>query len=82
MKKASFIVSLTLGIAFGFPATPLRATQFAYVVSQSSSNISGYSIDRKTGALTAVPGSPFVTGGGAVAVDPTGRFAYVTQLMP
>jgi 6-phosphogluconolactonase len=62
-------------------AWPLRA-QFAYVANLADNTVSGYSIDRKTGALTAVPGSPFVTGGGAVAVDPTGRFAYVTQLMP
>jgi hypothetical protein len=76
MKKASFIVSLTLGIAFGFPATPLRATQFAYVVSQSSSNISGYSIDRKTGALTPVPGSPFPTASDPFSVAITRHEAF------
>jgi 6-phosphogluconolactonase len=44
--------------------------------------ISAYSIDNKTGALTPVPGSPFATGFYPleVAVDPTAKFTYVTNL--
>jgi 6-phosphogluconolactonase (cycloisomerase 2 family) len=43
--------------------------------------VSGFSIDRKTGALTPVPGSPFAAGGNprSVAVDPTAQFVYVTN---
>ncbi len=44
-------------------------------------NVSAYTIDGTTGALTPVPGSPFPAGGIArsVTVDPTGRFAYVVN---
>jgi 6-phosphogluconolactonase (cycloisomerase 2 family) len=54
--------------------------QFAYVANLGDNTVSGYSIDRKTGALTPVPTSPFATGYGptCVAVDPTGQFVYVT----
>jgi 6-phosphogluconolactonase (cycloisomerase 2 family) len=43
-----------------------------------------YSVDPLTGALTAVPGSPFVDGGIndnplRSAVDPSGKFIYVTN---
>ena len=64
--------------------------QFAYVANESIENyragrpgtVSGYSIDRKTGALTPVPGSPFAGGDvpRSVTVDPTGQFAYVTNV--
>jgi len=64
----------------GFLAAPLRA-QFAYVTNVGSNTVSAYSIDRKTGALTPVPGSSFATGSGpvSVAVDPTTQFAYVAN---
>jgi 6-phosphogluconolactonase (cycloisomerase 2 family) len=59
--------------------------QFVYVASgfsvEGSGNISAFTINPSTGALTAVAGSPFssgVHGPGAVAVDPSGRFAFVT----
>ena len=55
--------------------------QFAYVANINDNTVSGYSIDRKTGALTPVPGSPFATGilPFSVAVDPMAQFAYVTN---
>jgi 6-phosphogluconolactonase len=62
---------------------------FAYVVNcgafgcfgSSPGNVSAYSIDGTTGALTPVVGSPFPAGTGAssVTVDPTGQFAYVAN---
>src|SRR5580693_3740860 len=60
-------------------ATPLHA-QFTYVANVSITSVSGYSIG-SGGTLTTIPGSPFSTGGpsshpDAIAVDPTGRFAY------
>jgi DNA-binding beta-propeller fold protein YncE len=60
--------------------TPLRA-QFAYVANGNGNTVSGYNIDRKTGTLTPVPGSPFATGLNpfSVALDPTGQFAYVAN---
>jgi 6-phosphogluconolactonase len=59
--------------------------QFVYVANTSSGNISGYTINSTTGALTPILGSPFPTATQpspqsasplSVAVDPTGKFAY------
>jgi len=36
--------------------------QFAYLANENSNNIGVYSIDATTGALSAVPGSPFPAG--------------------
>ena len=54
---------------------------FAYVVNNSSNDVSAYSIDGTTGVLTPVAGSPFSTDffPFSVTVDPTGRFAYVVN---
>jgi hypothetical protein len=49
---------------------------------RGSSSVYGYTINASTGALTPVPGSPFGSTGDhpvGVAVDPTGKFAYVTN---
>jgi len=55
--------------------------KFAYVANNGSNNVSAYTIDPTTGALTAITGSPFSAGSlpQAVAVDPTGKFAYVAN---
>jgi DNA-binding beta-propeller fold protein YncE len=55
--------------------------QFAYVANASSNNVSAYTINGTTGALTPIPGSPFPTGLNpySVTVDPTGQFAYVAN---
>jgi 6-phosphogluconolactonase len=44
-------------------------------------SVSGYAINKTTGALVAVPGSPFTADQVpyAVAIDPTGSFAYVAN---
>jgi 6-phosphogluconolactonase len=62
--------------------------KFAYVVNENNGGtvtVSGFSINPKTGALSAVPGSPFKLSGGqygvAGAVDPSGRFLYVAVNM-
>jgi DNA-binding beta-propeller fold protein YncE len=58
--------------------------QFAYVadfgISSGTNGVSAYSIG-SNGVLTPVPGSAFATGNGptSVAVDPTGKFAYVVD---
>lgn len=48
----------------------------------TSGNISGFTIDPNTGALTLIPGSPFTSNVGnnpaAITVDPSGRFVYAT----
>jgi 6-phosphogluconolactonase (cycloisomerase 2 family) len=47
--------------------------------SASGNSVSAFSIDYSTGALTAVPGSPFSTAPfpAPVATDPSGQFVYV-----
>jgi DNA-binding beta-propeller fold protein YncE len=47
----------------------------------NSNDVSGYTINATTGALTAIVGSPFPAGSApfSVAVDPTGKFAYVAN---
>jgi hypothetical protein len=67
-----------LAIAMSLFAAPLRG-QFAYVANFNSNNVSAYTIDPSTGALTAIAGSPFTAGSfpRSVAVDPSGKFAYV-----
>jgi 6-phosphogluconolactonase (cycloisomerase 2 family) len=46
-----------------------------------SGNIEAYTIDQQTGVLTPMAGSPFAAGQSpfAIAVDPTGHFAYVAN---
>jgi hypothetical protein len=65
--------------------------QFVYVANSGPSDVappppgdvSGYTIDSSTGALTPIPGSPFSAGAApvSVAVDPSGRFVYVANSM-
>jgi 6-phosphogluconolactonase len=55
---------------------------FAYVLNNQSANISAYSIDATTGALSEIPGSPFASLGAlpeAMSITPSGEFAYVAN---
>src|SRR5437899_664637 len=83
-RKTSATLS-TLVLAIVFLAAPLPG-QFVYVANyyengSYGTSVSGYMIDATTGALTAIPGSPFpgVLGPLSVAVDPTSKFAYVAN---
>jgi 6-phosphogluconolactonase (cycloisomerase 2 family) len=58
--------------------------KFAYVANFGGTavggSVSAYTIDPSTGVLASVPGSPFAAGHPlSVAVDPTGKFAYVAN---
>jgi len=55
--------------------------QYAYVTNERADTVSAYSIDVSSGAMTPVPGSPFVAGNmpNTVAVNPAGTFAYVAN---
>lgn len=60
--------------------------RFAYVanggdLNSSSHNVSAYTIDAATGALSAVAGSPYAAGSNpsCITVDPSGKFAYVSN---
>ena len=63
------------------PATSSNVTGFAYVAHFAENNVSAYTINGSTGALSEVTGSPFATGVGPVSVevDPSGKFAYVAN---
>jgi 6-phosphogluconolactonase len=78
------------GGAFGLAVD--SSEQFLYVTNPSASNpppnaatignISAFSIDSNTGALTSILGSPFTAATGigpsAITVDPGGKFVYAT----
>jgi 6-phosphogluconolactonase (cycloisomerase 2 family) len=55
--------------------------RFLYGGDSSLNGLTAVSIDRTTGLLTPVPGSPFSAGGApwSAAVDPSGRFVFVTN---
>ena len=54
--------------------------RFAYVTNNTSNNVTTFSIDSVTGALTEV-GTAVIAGSAprSIAVDPAGRFAYVAN---
>src|SRR5713226_6640260 len=56
--------------------------RFAYVANSNSNDVSMYTINATTGALTAIAPGTIAAGRfpQAVAVDPSGRFAYVATL--
>src|SRR5258708_37081188 len=58
-----------------------QPARFAYVTNDNSRNISAYTINQTTGALTPISGSPFGAGNRPcyVTVHPTGRFLYATN---
>jgi 6-phosphogluconolactonase (cycloisomerase 2 family) len=67
--------ALTLGASVGAGTFPLSLAadpggQFLYAANETSNDVSVFSIDG-SGALTKVPGSPFLAGRGArsIAID-------------
>lgn len=55
--------------------------KFVVVVNRGSNNLSVFSLDVSTGALTPTPGSPFPSGPqpGPIAIDPSGKFVLVAD---
>ena len=53
----------------------------AYLYATAGTNVFGFSIDKQTGALSPLPGSPVAVGATAdtVSIDPTNQFLYVTN---
>lgn len=78
-----------LGVGGGFFAatrmTIGTATKFLFAANEQTNNISVFSIDPATGALTQVPGSPFPTGGASASagislgVTPDNRFLFASS---
>ena len=78
------ILSLSLILSLALVgASPLWAQTagFAYAANNASNDVSAYTINATTGALTPVPGSPFAAGLNpvTVTVHPSGQFAYVAN---
>jgi 6-phosphogluconolactonase len=78
VSVGAFVVLLVF--AFAGHAFGNKEPKFAYVANGGSNNVSVYTIDSTTGALTPV-GSPVAAGlvPASVAVDPSGKFAYVAN---
>lgn len=79
-----------LGMTLAAMCAPLAAQSsqpmYLYVPNNSTGNppvgiVSAFKVNPTTGALSVVPGSPFQAGTAAstVAVDPAGRFVYVSS---
>ena len=91
---AVFNVSSTgsLAPAVGSPFTTSAGTvgmtvtpdgKFLYVVSTTSaiaSTVTGYAVNPLTGVFRAIPGA--VVDATTIAIDGSGKFAYITELMP
>ena len=58
--------------------------QFVVVNVGADGGLAAYSIDAASGALTAVPGSPFAVGGvpSSVAIDASGKFLIISIFPP
>jgi 6-phosphogluconolactonase (cycloisomerase 2 family) len=52
---------------------------FVYTIVQSTNQVAAFSIAPATGALTAVPGSPFTVGNLPLALTTVNKFLYVTN---
>jgi 6-phosphogluconolactonase (cycloisomerase 2 family) len=89
---SAFSIDQTTGVLTEITGSPFTsgATEPAAVivspngnflfVANSSNSTSAFSINATTGVLTAVAGSPFTSAsaGDAIAIDPTGKFLYVS----
>jgi 6-phosphogluconolactonase (cycloisomerase 2 family) len=66
--------------SFPFSIAVDAGGRFAYTANNEG-DVSAYTIDTTTGALTPVTGSPFKAGAGSfgISVDPSGRYAYVAN---
>ena len=65
-------------LPYGITVDP--SGRFVYVPNYNSNDISVFSIDPVSGALTTGTSVPAGAQPGSVAVDPTGRFAYVANI--
>lgn len=62
---------------------PKHGTNYYLYVTNTSNNISAFSINPANGGLTSISGSPFAAGTSpsSVAADPSGKFLYVANTM-
>ncbi len=89
---SAYTINATSGALTPVPGSPFAGdpgssfwamaatSKFLYVVDDNGGTVFAYTINATSGALTPVAGSPFGTPlgcGQSVAVDPSGKFAYV-----
>ena len=82
LRLAQFCLPVAAAFAVSGPILAQSTTpQFVYAAGEGSSNISAFQLNATTGALTAVPGSPFNgrSNPHALAVDPAGKFLFVAD---
>src|SRR5580700_3314372 len=90
----SLLVLLASGCGGNSTQEPLKITQctpsslpeFAYVLNDDDNTVSMYTVNSCTGSLTPTTPATVPTGGNAfgaegMAVDPSGKFAYVANLI-
>jgi DNA-binding beta-propeller fold protein YncE len=89
IDRANGSLSTIPGSPFPVPADRLQGQgvvestgRFLYAI-VSTNGVVGFSIDGATGGLTGIVGSPFPTSyqPSCIAVDPSGRFAYVSNFI-
>jgi 6-phosphogluconolactonase len=83
LKAFTVVVVLGTLVTLSAQAVPRHRSELAFVANQSSNNLYVYTIE-KNGELLPVSGSPISAGGSpnSVAVVPSGRFAYVADVIP
>ena len=80
-KRLLFSCMVLMALAGAGTALWGQTGGFAYVANFASNDVSAYTIDTTTGALTPIAGSPFAAGAGAhwTTTDLTGQFLYVAN---
>jgi 6-phosphogluconolactonase (cycloisomerase 2 family) len=76
----AFVVSVAIGL--GMTACGQGTIGFMWVLGTQYNQIAGFKIDHNTGNLTAIPKSPFTSGGTnpvSIVVKSGGRFVYVVN---
>ena len=64
---------------FGFQYPPGEDKRYVYVGNEGSNDVSAFAVNNTTGALTAVPGSPFAAGTDPQAMTFDGSSLYVAN---
>lgn len=77
--RPRFVAKTGAGPAQLLTYKPANGNQFGYVANRDGDSVSAFRLDPRTGAITAVAGSPFATGGDrptTLTLHPTQPFLY------
>jgi 6-phosphogluconolactonase (cycloisomerase 2 family) len=82
-SRARIMMLAPLLILLPSAALQCQQSTFLYSANAESNDVSAYSINSATGALTQIPGSPFFAAAdphwAAITIDPYSRFAYASD---